>query len=217
MLLFVDIIIIFTSAPKSPRSPCGNTIKFKILTEVYVDFMMLISNRSGTNCRLQYGNLRTEYKPYQTKTLSRECSGTSNQSCIGITETIRRACISASLYYRQPIFQRLDSVRGFRGGGTLGRRLLLLVYEETSSKTARLTFADACNALRYRLTTKPGDAHGIFGLPAGLSIENIISLDRSQRMEAAIHSQMVLPASVLIICGPKLTDDLKESMGSRAC
>lgn len=89
----------------------------------------------------------------------------------------------------------------------MGRRLLLIIYEEISSKTARLTFADACNTLRYRSTTKPGDAHGIFGLPAGLSIKNIVSLDKSQRMKAAINSQMVLPASVLINYEPKLTDD----------
>ena len=87
---------------------------------------------------------------------------------------------------------------------------LMSIYEEIPSKKAELTFADAWNALRHRSTTKPGDAHGIFGLLTGLSIKNIISFDKSQRMKAVLNSQILLPASILFIHGPKLTDEPKN-------
>lgn len=87
---------------------------------------------------------------------------------------------------------------------------LMSIYEEIPSKIAKLTFADAWNALRHRSTTKPGDAHGITGLLTGLSIKNIISFDESQRMKAVLNSQMLLPASILFNHGPKLTDEPKN-------
>ena len=87
---------------------------------------------------------------------------------------------------------------------------LMSIYEEIPSKTAQLTLTDAWNALRHRSTTKPGDAHGIFGLLTGLSIKNILSFDKSQKMKAVLNSQILLPAAILFNHGPKLTDEPKN-------
>ena len=88
------------------------------------------------------------------------------------------------------------------------------IYKEIPPHTSEvsLTFAEAWNALLHRSTTKPEDAHGIFGLMVGLSIKQIISLDKkkNQRMKAVLNKFLLLPTSLLFNHGPKLSDEPKN-------
>ena len=86
------------------------------------------------------------------------------------------------------------------------------IYREIPSHDVNLTFTEAWNSLIHRSTTKAGDVHGLFGLMTGLSIKQIIGLDKrkDQRMKAVLNSFVLLPTSLLFNHGPKLCDEPKN-------